>query len=74
MRKFFCTALLALALFAPATSAQDSGSSKAQKDTGQTTGKAAKQKGKAGTDCEPNRAGVRCSRPKPRKPWFFGKA
>lgn len=29
--------------------------------------------GKAGADCEPKRAGTRCSRPKPRKPWFFGK-
>ena len=27
---------------------------------------------KDGTDCEPQRAGVRCRRPKPKKPWLFG--
>jgi len=74
MRKFFCTALLALAFFVPAVAAKDSGSVKAQKDGGQATEKAEKRKGKQGADCDPNRAGVRCSRPKPRKPWFFGKA
>ena len=74
MRRFFCTALLASAFFVPAAVAQDSGSVKAQKDGGQATEKAAKQKGKQGTDCNPNRAGVRCNRPKPKKPWFFGKA
>lgn len=74
MRKFFCAAWLALAFFVPATVAQDSGSVKAQKDGGRATERAAKQRGKQGTDCDQNRAGVRCSRPKPRKPWFFGKA
>ena len=74
MSKFFCAALLALAFTALPAAAKDSGSVKAQKDGGQATEKAAKQKGKQGTDCNPNRAGVRCSRPKPRKPWFFGKA
>ena len=74
MKRFFCTALLALAFSVPATVAQDSGQVKAQRDGGQATEKAAKQKGRQGTDCDPKRAGVRCSRPKPRKPWFFGKA
>jgi len=74
MRKFLCTALLALAFFVPAAAAQDSGSVKAQKESGQATERAAKQRRKQGTDCDQNRAGVRCSRPKPRKPWFFGKA
>jgi hypothetical protein len=74
MRRFFCASLLALALVVPAAVANDSGTAKGQKDGGQTTEKATKQKGKQGTDCDPKRAGVRCSRPKPRKPWFFGKA
>jgi len=74
MMRFICTALLASAFFVQATVAQDSGSVKAQRDGGQATEKAAKQKGRQGTNCDPNRAGVRCSRPKPKKPWFFGKA
>jgi hypothetical protein len=74
MSRFFCTALLALAFSVTAAAAKDSGSVKAQKDRGQATEKAEKRKGRQGTDCDPNRAGVRCSRPKPRKPWFFGKA
>lgn len=28
---------------------------------------------KDGADCSPQRAGVRCSRPKPKKVWFWGK-
>lgn len=74
MKRFVCAALLAAAFVAPAV-AQDSGSAKPQKGGAQvTTEKAAKQKGKEGQDCDTNRAGVRCSRPKPKKVWFFGKA
>lgn len=73
MRKLACAALLACAFAVPAA-AQDSSTAKAQKNGGQTTEKAAKQKVKEAQDCDPNRAGVRCSRPKPKKVWFFGKA
>ncbi len=73
MKRFLCAALLAITFAVPATFAQGSGSAKAQKDGGQSE-KAAKQKAKEGADCDTNRAGVRCSRPKPKKVWFFGKA
>lgn len=74
MKKFVWAALLTLALFVPATLAQDVGSASAQKAGVQATEKAAKQKVKEGADCDTNRAGVRCSRPKPKKVWFWGKA
>lgn len=74
MKKFACAALLGLSLFVPAALAQGSGPAKAQSNKGQAAEKGSKQKAKEGTDCDANRAGVRCSRPKPRKPWFFGKA
>ena len=74
MKRFFCAALLASTLVVPATFAQDAGSARAPKSNVQTTEKAVKQKGKEGTDCDTNRAGVRCSRPKPKKVWFWGKA
>jgi hypothetical protein len=74
MKKLLGAALLASSLLVPAASAQDSGSVKAQKDGVRATEKAAKQKVKDGADCDTNRAGVRCSRPKPKKVWFFGKA
>ena len=74
MKRFFCAALLGIAFAAPLTSARDSGSVKSQKQGGQVIEKAAKQKVKDGQDCDTNRAGVRCSRPKPKKVWFFGKA
>ena len=73
MKRLTCAALLAFAFVVPATFAQDSGSAKPQK-AGQATEKAAKQKAKEGADCDTNRAGVRCNRPKPKKVWFFGKA
>jgi hypothetical protein len=73
MKRLTCAALLACAFVVPAA-ARDSGSAKAQKGAGQSTEKASKQKAKDGQDCDPNRAGVRCSRPKPKKVWFFGKA
>ena len=73
MKKVVCAALLAFACAVPAT-AQESGTVKAQKAGGQTAEKAAKQKAKTGQDCDTNRAGVRCSRPKPKKVWFWGKA
>lgn len=74
MRRFLCAALLAFTLFVPAALAQDAGPAKAQKDDRQAAEKAGKQKVKEGADCDTNRAGVRCSRPKPKKVWFFGKA
>ncbi|MET0624534.1 MAG: hypothetical protein ABW250_16260 [Pyrinomonadaceae bacterium] len=74
MKNFVCAALLTLALVVPATLAQDVGSSKAQKADVQASEKAAKQKVKEGADCDTSRAGVRCSRPKPKKVWFWGKA
>jgi len=73
MKRFACVALLVSAFAVPAV-AQESDSAKARKDSAQATEKAAKQKGKEGQDCDTNRAGVRCSRPKPKKVWFFGKA
>ena len=74
MRRFICAALLASAFFAPPAFAQDSVPAKAQEGGGRAGEKDAKQKGKQGSDCDTKRAGVRCSRPKPKKPWFFGKA
>jgi len=74
MKRFLCVALLASALFVPAASAQDSGSDKAQRNDARATEKASKQKAKEGADCDANRAGVRCNKPKPKKVWFFGKA
>ena len=73
MKKVACAALLAFAFAVPAV-AKDSGTVKAQKEGGQTNVKASKQKAKDGQDCDTNRAGVRCSRPKPKKVWFWGKA
>ncbi len=73
MKKVACAALLAFAFAAPVT-AQDSGTVQAQKAGVQANEKAAKQKAKTGQDCDTNRAGVRCSRPKPKKVWFWGKA
>lgn len=74
MRRLLCAALLASALSVVPALAQDSGQANGQKDGAQAGEKAAKPKGKEGQDCDTKRAGVRCSRPKPRKPWFFGKA
>lgn len=73
MKRLTCAALLAFAFAVPAT-AQESGAARAQKDGGQATEKASKQKAKDGQDCDTGRAGVRCSRPKPKKVWFWGKA
>ena len=74
MKRLMCAALLASAFVVPA-SAQDSNSTRAQRDDRQASEKASKQKAKAaGADCDQSRAGVRCSRPKPKKVWFFGKA
>jgi hypothetical protein len=74
MKRLICAALLAFAFAVPAVYAQDSGSTKPQKAAGQATEKASKPKAKEGQDCDTNRAGVRCSRPKPKKVWFWGKA
>ena len=73
MKKLACVLLLASAFAVPAA-AQDSNAVKAQKEGAQTSEKAAKQKAKEGQDCDTNRAGVRCSRPKPKKVWFWGKS
>jgi hypothetical protein len=74
MKRFLGAALLASTLLVPATLAQDSGSAQAPKGNAQPTEKAEKRKAREGQDCDTNRAGVRCSRPKPKKVWFFGKA
>jgi uncharacterized low-complexity protein len=73
MKKLACVLLLASAFAVPAA-AQDSNAARAQREGGQATEKAARQKAKEGQDCDTNRAGVRCSRPKPKKVWFWGKA
>lgn len=73
MKRLTCAALLAFAFAVPAA-AQDSGSARHEKGAGQSTEKAAKQKVKESQDCDTNRAGVRCSRPKPKKVWLWGKA
>jgi uncharacterized low-complexity protein len=73
MRRLACVTLLAAAFAVPAF-AQDSGAARAQRAGGQAAEKAAKQKAKEGQDCDPNRAGVRCNKPKPKKVWFWGKA
>ncbi len=82
MKKFFSTTLLAFAfaVSASAVAAQESGGAKLQKDkspAAATTTSTQKRQDKAqkgeGNDCSPQRAGVRCSRPKPKNPWFFGK-
>ena len=74
MKRLTCAALLAFAFAVPAGFAQDSSSAKPQKEAGQTAEKASKLKAKDGQDCDTTRAGVRCSRPKPKKVWFWGKA
>ncbi len=74
MSRFLCAALLAFTFMVPSVPARGAGSDKPQKAGGQAVQKAVKQKGKEGTDCDTNRAGVRCSRPKPKKVWFWGKA
>lgn len=74
MKKIFSAALLASTLSLVAALAQDSGASATQqKDDAQAAEKVAKARAKSGNDCS-QRPGARCSKPKPRKPWFFGKA
>lgn len=80
MRKLFATALLAIAFAVPASSgaAQEaSDAKKLQKSkptvAAEDSGKTRPRNVKEGVDCSPQRAGVRCSRPKQRKPWFFGR-
>jgi hypothetical protein len=78
MRKVFSITLLALAFAASASAgaAQESTGAKVQKDkpaAASTQNSQDKARKKDGSDCSPQRAGVRCSRPKPKNPWFFGK-
>ena len=75
MRKVFSTTLLALAFAVSAAAAQEPSGAKAQKDKSPAAAQnpQAKTQKKEGGDCSPQRAGVRCSRPKPKNPWFFGK-
>ena len=79
MRKLCGIALLAFAFAVPAASgaAQEaSDGNKSQKgkvpavteDSGKTRPKSVKE----GVDCSPQRAGVRCSKRKQKKPWLFG--
>jgi hypothetical protein len=80
MRKVFSTTLLALAfaVSASAGAAQESSGAKVQKDKSPAAAAAGTQnpqdkaRKRDGNDCSAQRAGVRCSRPKPKNPWFFG--
>lgn len=63
------TILTAVLVSSAAGQTQDSAPSKKQNQKFAATA----TKAKDGTDCQPQRAGVKCSRRKPRKPWFFGK-
>jgi uncharacterized membrane protein len=80
MKRILSTALLAavFAVSASSSAAQAaSDESKARKDKTPTVAagtarEATAAQKKTGPDCSPQRAGVRCSRPKPKKPWFFG--
>ena len=79
MRKVISSVALAVALAASASSgvAQggrdvNSGKSKPVPAAAEAGKSASKVEKGAGKDCSPQRAGVRCSRPKPKKPWFFG--
>lgn len=81
MKKIFGTALLALAFASSAAASSSNDSTETDKTrTVKTTNAAAgapqtdnrAQRRSGSTDCSPQRAGVRCNRPKPRKPWFFG--
>ena len=74
MKSLLCVAVLASTLLVPAAVAQDAGSAQAPKGGAQPAVKSEKPRGKEGQDCDTNRAGVRCSRPKPKKVWFWGKA
>jgi hypothetical protein len=79
MRKLFGTALLAFAFAVPASSGAAQGAPDAKKSQKGKTPVAAEDSGKTrprsvkeGVDCSPQRAGVRCSRRKEKKPWLFG--
>lgn len=69
LKKTISATILTGVLFVSATAGQ-TGDSAATKKQEQKTASA---KAKDGTDCQPQRAGVKCSRRKARKPWFFGK-
>lgn len=74
MKRFLGAVLVASALLVPAALAQSSEPAQALKSNAPRTERASKQKSKEGQDCDTNRAGVRCNKPKPKKVWFFGKA
>jgi Ni/Co efflux regulator RcnB len=74
MKSLLCAVVIASTLLVPAAVAQDAGSAQAPKGGAQPAVKAEKPKVKEGQDCDTNRAGVRCNRPKPKKVWFWGKA
>ena len=64
------TLVLALVALSVPAAAQTAG------QTQQPAARAAQpsaQAKKEGADCSPQRAGVRCSRPRPKKVWFWGK-
>lgn len=84
MRKFINATVIAAALCVSAIAGQTAAgqtqdsapAKKLEQQTATTTEAAVKTsdaKAKDGTDCQPQRAGVKCSRRKARKPWFFGK-
>ena len=64
------TLILMLAALSVPTVAQ--AASQTQSSQARTAQADARTK-KDGADCSPQRAGVRCSRPKPKKVWFWGK-
>ncbi|HEV2862612.1 MAG TPA: hypothetical protein VGX48_16480 [Pyrinomonadaceae bacterium] len=61
--------LVLAAVSVPAAAKTTSQTQPSQAKTAQADARAKKD----GTDCSPQRAGVRCSRPKPKKVWFWGK-
>lgn len=76
MRKLIDATIIAAVLCVSTTAGQtqDSApSNKSQQKPATAAVKTSDVKAKDGSDCQPQRAGVKCSRRKARKPWFFGK-
>lgn len=75
MKKLTSAMLLTTVLVVTAMAGQAQNSATKQNPQPAITmsAKAAKAKAQESTNCQPQNAGVRCNRPKPRKPWFFGK-
>lgn len=75
MKKLISAILITTAFVVSTTAGPAQNSATKQKQPPEMTmrEKAAKAKVQESTNCQPQSAGVRCNRPKPRKPWFFGK-